>query len=240
MSEVDPTHPPGDPALERESLPAPGTVLKDDYFARTSFQYVDGQPAILKESKPWRVLGLHLRLPARLLALHEAELNRRLSTIEGIPDFVRCEGKHRFARRFIAGRTLQDVASVSGTFFDELERIVQELHARGIAYVDLAKEENIIVGDDGRPYLIDFQISLCLGPFTGILKPIKKSLFGVLAREDLYHLAKHRSLKAPATLRFEHSYRLTSPSFLNRAHKGVVKTVYNFVTRRLLKRVRPR
>lgn len=215
-------------------LPEPGTIFKDDYFARTSFTIVDGQPAVVKESKPWRLLGLPIKLPARLLKRHEANLHRRLSTIRGIPELIDvADDQLRLIRRYVAGATLQAVPRVSGEFFDELEAIVRELHENGVAYVDLAKEENIIVGEDGHPYLIDFQVSMVLGPFQGLLKPVKARVFRVLAREDLYHLAKHRSLKAPDSLRFEHGYLLANPSLFNRAHRTFVKTIYNLVTRRL-------
>ena len=53
---------------------------------------------------------------------------------------------------------------VSDTFFDELAELVSWLHERHMAYVDLNKRQNILMGDDGRPYLIDFQISLHLPP----------------------------------------------------------------------------
>jgi hypothetical protein len=60
------------------------------------------------------------------------------------------------------------------------------MHRRRIAYVDLHKRENIIVGDDGAPYLVDFQIGVMLGerwPSRAILRMLQDS--------DLYHLRKH-------------------------------------------------
>jgi hypothetical protein len=71
-------------------------------------------------------------------------------------------------------------------FFPMLEALLRRVHQRGIAYVDLHKRENILVGEDGRPYLIDFQISLQLplrGPVGALLR--------LLQRCDTYHLAKH-------------------------------------------------
>jgi hypothetical protein len=67
-----------------------------------------------------------------------------------------------------------------------LAALLQRVHRRGIAYVDLHKRENILVGEDGRPYLIDFQISVQLaqrGPVGAILR--------LLQCCDAYHLAKH-------------------------------------------------
>ena len=61
------------------------------------------------------------------------------------------------------------------------------MHDRGAAYVDLHKRENTIVGDDSRPYLIDFQIGLRLLSVWSLTVVLR-----ILQRSDLYHLAKHR------------------------------------------------
>ena len=44
---------------------------------------------------------------------------------------------------------------VPDDFHDRLARLVGEVHARDMAYVDLEKCENVLVGEDGRPYLFD-------------------------------------------------------------------------------------
>ena len=71
-------------------------------------------------------------------------------------------------------------------FYSELEELIRRSHARRIAFVDLHKHENILVGLDGRPHLIDFQISLWLPSW----KPLDPAL-AMLQTSDRYHLAKH-------------------------------------------------
>ena len=86
---------------------------------------------------------------------------------------------------------MRDKEVLPTTFFDELQSTLKEVHTRHIAYMDLHKRENIIVGDDGRPYLIDFQVSYLLPsswwaritPLPWILKLLQKS--------DDYHCIKH-------------------------------------------------
>ena len=77
-------------------------------------------------------------------------------------------------------------------FHQELRGVIATMHERGLAYVDLHKAENIIVGEDGRPYLIDFQISFARpAGWLGRLWPVAQ-LFRILTNSDLYHLEKHR------------------------------------------------
>src|SRR5262249_51450162 len=69
------------------------------------------------------------------------------------------------------------------------KRTLAAMHRRGIAYVDLHKRENIIVGADSRPYFIDFQIHFGLDRrFAG---PDSRAVFSLLCRSDEYHLDKH-------------------------------------------------
>jgi hypothetical protein len=68
--------------------------------------------------------------------------------------------------------------------------MIATLHRRGLAYVDLEKRQNVLVGDDGRPYLIDFQISWPwpVGWFeqTAPARWLRRRL----QQGDLYHLRK--------------------------------------------------
>src|SRR6185295_15141631 len=75
-------------------------------------------------------------------------------------------------------------------FFAQLQALILELHRRGIAYVDTNKPENILLGDDGRPHLIDFQISWDLHDFGNWW--LNRWWLHRLQREDFYHILKHK------------------------------------------------
>jgi hypothetical protein len=90
------------------------------------------------------------------------------------------------ARWFIPGHPLRKNEAVDDEFFPRLQSLLEAMHARRIAYVDLHKRENVIVGDNGAPHLVDFQI--------GVMLPDRwpwRSLFGILQQSDLYHFRKH-------------------------------------------------
>src|SRR5690606_9213688 len=84
--------------------------------------------------------------------------------ISGIPRCLGRWGRTGFVHAYVEGHPLQRHEVVDETFFPRLSALIKTLHARQIAYVDLEKRENILVGDDGRPYLIDFQISFHFPP----------------------------------------------------------------------------
>jgi hypothetical protein len=65
------------------------------------------------------------------------------------------------------------------------------------------KRDNIILGSDGRPYLIDFQISLHIGERTLISRRLSAYLRNTLKKADIYHLFKHKRKLAPESLRPE-------------------------------------
>ncbi len=73
--------------------------------------------------------------------------------------------------RLYPGKTAIDHRQVAADFFDHVEEMLNVLHARRIIYVDLHKQENVLVGDDGLPYLIDFQVSVQL-PNTAVCQPL--------------------------------------------------------------------
>ena len=45
-------------------------------------------------------------------------------------------------------------------YFRQARRLLQQLHRRGIAHNDLAKEANWLVQADGSPGIIDFQLAV--------------------------------------------------------------------------------
>ena len=93
------------------------------------------------------------------------------------------------------------------------------MHQRDVAYVDLEKRENILVDAQGRPYLIDFQISWRWpaggnGRGQGLQRlipaPLGRFLLARLQQGDRYHLLKHRRRHRPDAMtpeQLEASYR---------------------------------
>lgn len=174
--------------------------LKADFFAATG-RYVDsnGRRVCLKHFHTESFWFIPLGWAGRYMCNREIGFYRHLADVEGVPGLVGKLGKSGMVHEWVEGCDLLDVprveipdggrrAAVSDDFFDRLQELTLQLHEHGVAYVDLNKPDNVLAGDDGRPHLVDFQISL--------RRPRQKWrifgrwLFKVMCREDLYHVRK--------------------------------------------------
>jgi hypothetical protein len=205
-------------------------VLKADRYARsTLLADPRGRRFVLKESVMRLPPGVRVPPLAALLARHEAGLYERLDGVRGIPRLVSRPGPDSFLREFVEGDTVRNTDPLPRGYFDSLEEVLRAVHAKGVAYVDLAKEENALVGADGKAWLVDFQISLAReGPLRGLVDRFQ--------REDLYHLSKMRLRRAPADATDEDRRRVAARGRLGRLHRATVKKAYNLLTRYLVKR----
>jgi len=201
-------------------------VLKHDSWAATGIYASPTRRALCKFNRQQSILGLPMRWLGRLLAAREADFMTRLAGIEGIPVSlgpVSSGGRilpHAVSRGWIAGHALAADERVDADFFPRFRRLLAAVHDRGVAHVDLHKRENILVDDEGRPHLIDFQISFAL-PRRRLAARLVGGLLRLLQRCDDYHLLKHEFRHRPGDrgLRAEDLERLR-PWWI-RAHRGV-------------------
>lgn len=168
------------------------TFKHDSWAASALYRSSTGMQIVCKFNRIEPVCGLPLAWLGRALARREARLLELLADeplVPGASGAVHVGGRpaaHAVAHAFVPGRPLARRMPLHDDFYPRLEELLARLHARGVAYVDLHKRENILVGTDGRPYLIDFQISVCLPPY-GLRGPLLR----MLQRCDRYHLSKH-------------------------------------------------
>jgi predicted Ser/Thr protein kinase len=181
-------------------------IFKHDSWAATAIYEAAGEKVVCKFNRQRRLGFIPMKWAGRYLARHEAHLLRLLAGLAQVPRLcgeVFVDGvvaRHAVAHPYIEGHPLAEFERVGDDFFIILARLLDQLHALDIAYVDLHKRENIIVGDDGRPHLIDFQVSFALprGPVTRFL-PVRWWL-RLLQRGDRYHLHKHMCRHRPDLL----------------------------------------
>jgi len=156
-------------------------VLKSD--ALGSVERVDGPtgPFVRRRTRG----GVRGWIARRLLARERAALR----ALAGVPGVARlCEAAPRadvLERAWIEGAALSQAAALPRDFFERLEELVRALHERGVCHNDLHKEGNVLVGADGYPALVDFQLAS--------VHRRRGRTFAVRAREDLRHVWKHRS-----------------------------------------------
>lgn len=205
-------------ALGPEDLPETITVegqdyarlrtYKHDFFAATGLYEGDAGRVILKIGRRVSMFGLPMRWLGRYLTGHELALYEAAAGIEGVP---RCLGRWDatgMVHAFVEGHPLQRHERVADDFFPRLAALLDTLHARDIAYVDLEKRENILVDAEGNPALIDFQISFWWpadwAKRPGLAKiipgPVGRWTLKRLQRADRYHLMKHHRRHRPDQL----------------------------------------
>lgn len=203
-------------ALGREEMPArieTGGGLyrhlktyKHDFFAATGLYEGSAGRAILKLGRVSRLLGLPTAWIGVWLSRRERRIYDAVDDLEGVPRCLGSWSRTGFLHAFVPGHPLQRQERVADDFFPRLEALIDALHARGLAYADLEKRENILVGDDGNPYLIDFQISWYWPEQRHQGRPwwipgfLGRLILRRLQQADRYHLLKHRRRHRPDTL----------------------------------------
>jgi hypothetical protein len=176
-------------------------VFKNDFFAATLlFCQSDNQAwnkkvadrIVLKLGRRIDFLGLPLEWLGRGLIEHEISILQRLQQISGVPRFLGRYEKWGLLYEYIPGKTLDQRPDIPDTFFDQLGQLIQQIHACRVAYVDMNKRGNIILADTGCPGMIDYQISWYVPHRVLGFKSIASFILGVLQREDIYHVFKHK------------------------------------------------
>jgi len=173
-------------------------IFKHDSWAATARYRGAKDEVVCKFNRVQPILGLPMAWLGRRLAWREGWALRQLAGVRGIPKgcgpvFVegRC-WRNAVAHRYVHGHPLGRHERVSRKFFPALRTLIATVHYHGLAYVDLHKRENILVGECGLPYLIDFQVYFSGRSWNPILRATQ--------RADWYHLAKHLRCHRPDQL----------------------------------------
>lgn len=199
-------------------------ALKADSFGRIALMR-DARGVFVRRdlsASPW-----WLRFPAWRLARREALAIGQLDGLEATPQLLGWDGV-RLDRSYLEGAAMyQKPPRGDLAYFRAARRLLQQVHRRGIAHNDLAKEANWLVLADGRPAVIDFQLAVRGHPRSRWMR--------LLAREDLRHLLKHKRTYCPESLTPVERRVLKRHSWVRDAWFRTGKPVYRFVTRRLLK-----
>lgn len=211
-------------------------TFKHDFFAATGLYRGPTDLAVLKVNRTNEFFGVPLVGIGRWLAQREIRLYRAAHDLPGVPRLIGSVGQTGFMHAFVPGHPLGRREQVSDTFFDELQTLIAALHARHVAYVDLNKRQNILVGDDGRPHLIDFQISLLLPPIGWRRWRPVRWLLARFQQGDDYHCLKHKRRLRRDLLTDAEARRVGRPSPWIRLHRWIARPLTH-LRRGLLRRV---
>ncbi len=138
-----------------------------------------------------------LRWTLGLWLIHkEWKIYSRLSGAKGIPQPVERIDRFAFAMEFIPGRSILRGEPLPPSFLPELEKVLREVHGRGVVHLDLRHKGNILVTEKGEPFLIDFNSSFAFKE-KGFLRHF---LFPLLRWVDYGGLLKLKKRVSPSLM----------------------------------------
>jgi len=126
----------------------------------------DGTEAVVKDFS--RNGFFYRHTVGRFLVWREEKAYRRLRGLRGVPTLYRVIRGQALVIARIRGRSLEGIEGekkLPKAFFEELEGLVARAHEGGIAHCDLKRAPNILLGDDGRPYVVDWSASVSASEF---------------------------------------------------------------------------
>jgi hypothetical protein len=203
-----------------------GVLLKRDVFStveRGRFRDESGEvDAVLRRLDQVPIWSYPL---ARHLFLRERRALTLARDLDVGPRLL-WAGRQALVRGFVDGVALH-LAKPHGdlAYFRSAKSALRRLHRAGICHNDLAKEQNWLVGRDGRAYVTDFQLAACF--------KTRSRLFRIAAYEDLRHLLKHKRSYAPQALTPMERKILARKSLVASIWLKTGKKVYQAITRGL-------
>lgn len=211
-------------------------TFKLDWLSAVGRYRGDASCLILKVYRARSLWGVPVRWLTSRMAQRESRILSSAGAIAGVPRAFGTWQETGILHEFLEGHPLQANEAVRADFFDEFDERLAAIHALGIAYVDLSKRDNLLVGDDGLPCLIDFQIAW-VWPTTGLFGIVLPAFVGrwILARlqrADLHHALKHRCRVLPDSVSSEQRAVLGRPALPIRIHRFLVRPYQKWRRRR--------
>jgi hypothetical protein len=201
-------------------------TVKHDFFAATGF-YEDagGRRIVLKMGRVVDFAGMPLLWLGKLLQRRELGFYRKLKDVPAVPKVLGTLGPTGFLLEFVEGVPLTAMPRCPDHFFGDLQSLFDELHRRNIAYVDTDKSQNILLGSDGKPHLIDFQISFDADAVP--IGPLVRLLLRQFRQSDTYHLLKHKKRLRPDQLTEDEHKIVERRSLPIRIHRFISKPYFD-------------
>jgi len=165
----------------------------------------------------------------------EERIYRRLGGIPGIPHCMGLIDGRYLVLEYVPGdsfRKLQQDLGNRELFFQRLLTTLRGMHAAGVAHGDLKRKDNILVGPNQTPFVIDFGVA-CVRKADG--NAWNRFLFKSVMQADYNAWIKHKYRGKPEPLSAE-DRRLYRPMLLETLARAIRITWQKITFRRLRKR----
>ncbi len=179
--------------------------------------------------KDYGTKGLFFRnTVGRVLVLREKYAYQRLGITAGVPIFYGATDPFSLCLEFVSGVSLEELEKNGGPpqgLFSSLEKLVEEIHGKGIVHCDIKRAANVLVSKEGRVWLIDWAASLSARECR--IFPLKH-LYRRLLLDDNKALTKFRLRFVPHTVslkEMENYLNRSNAELLVRAARDLFRTI---------------
>jgi len=146
----------------------------------------DGKRLIVKSATG---RGIVRRLRERHVR-HEHRAYERLAGVRGVPRCHGLAGGRFLVLDYVEGPNVRDAQLRDvPAFYERALSVIEAIHARGVAHVDLKRRDNILVAPGEEPVLLDFGLAVLREPG---FRPLNHWLFGLACRLDVNAWVKHK------------------------------------------------
>lgn len=169
-----------------DSLESQSNILATSNQGTVLFFEGDGLKLVVKSA-----MGRGpIRLVRQATLKREFAANQRMNGIIGVPACYGMLANRYLVTEFISGTAYRHAKwDDRDAWFSELLEVIRAFHARGVSHGDLKSKTNLIVGDDQKPYVIDFGTTFLHK--TGF-HPLNNHFFELGRRLDINAWVKHK------------------------------------------------
>ena len=176
-------------ALKRwieDSLNSDTNTLAAGYQGKTLLYRNDDQNIVIKTPHG---RGFVKYLHTRMLR-HEALAYQKLQHLGGIPACYGLVDNKYLALEFIEGDPIRNKRPVNNDkYFKTLFSLIEQMHAHGVAHMDLKKKDNLLVTHHDEPCVLDFGVAVIRKKG---FHPVNHFMYRLARRFDYNAWVKHK------------------------------------------------
>jgi serine/threonine protein kinase len=167
----------------------------------------------------------------RFLIWREKKAYRRLKGLKGVPALYGVVGGLALVLEEIRGRSIEGLEKqekLPASFFEDLRDLVKAFHRRGLCHCDLKRAANVLIGDDGKPYLIDWSAAILEREFRFFPARL---IYKRFLLDDRHAVIKFQLRHCPEAISPEDLHRYQNRSVMEKAVRNLRDRARRFLQR---------